>query len=203
VTPTDGQYILDRWTASLSQASKLTFQQSTDAPVGFKNSLKVTVASSFTPAAGDFFNVAQVVEGNNVADLEWGTADALTATVSFYAKVSVEGSYAVTVWSGNGDRNYTTDVALTTSWAKYSIVVTGLTSGTVDAGAGAGLRIAFDLGSGSDFQTTAGSWQTGSYDINTASSTRLVSQSNGATFYLTGVQLTAKNWRCVRGISQK
>jgi hypothetical protein len=189
VTPTGSAYLLDRWAASLSQASKLTFEQSTDAPVGFKNSLKITVASSFSPAAGDFFNIAQVVEGNNVADLEWGTADALTATVSFYAKVSVAGSYAVTVWSGNGDRNYTTDVALTTSWAKYSIVVAGLTSGTVDAGTGAALRVAFDFGSGSDFQTTAGSWQTGNYDINTTSSTKFVSQSSGATFYLTGVQL--------------
>jgi len=191
VTPTGSGYLLDRWTASLSQASKLTFEQSTDAPVGFKNSMKITVASSFTPAAGDFFNVAQVVEGNNVADLEWGTADALTATVSFYAKVSVAGSYAVTVWSGNGDRNYTTDVALTTSWAKYTIVVDGLPSGTVNTGNGAGLRIAFDLGSGSNFQTTAGSWQTGNFGVNTTSSTKFVSQSNGATFFITGVQLEA------------
>ena len=189
VTPTASGYLLDRWTASLSQASKLTFQQSTDTPAGFKNSVKITVASSFSPAAGDFFNIAQVIEGNNIADLEWGTSDATTVTVSFYAKVSVAGSYAVTIWSGNGDRNYTTNVSLTTSWAMYSIVVTGLTSGTVDGGTGAGIRIAFDLGSGSDFQTTAGSWQTGSYDINTSSSTKFVSQSNGATFYITGVQL--------------
>jgi len=189
VTPTGSGYIVDRWTASLSQSSKLTFQQVTDAPVGFANSLKVTVASQFTPAAGDFFNIAQVIEGNNISHLELGSANAKTITLSFYAKVSVAGNYGVTLWSGNGDRHYITNVALTTSWAEYSITASGFSSGTFNTDNTQGMRVAFDLGSGSDFNNTAGTFGTGSYDINTSSSTLFVSQSAGATFQITGVQL--------------
>jgi len=147
------------------------------------------VASQFTPAAGDFFNIAQVIEGNNISHLELGSANAKTITLSFYAKVSVAGNYGVTLWSGNGDRHYITNVALTTSWAEYSITASGFSSGTFNTDNTQGMRVAFDLGSGSDFNNTAGTFGTGSYDINTSSSTLFVSQSAGATFQITGVQL--------------
>ena len=39
VTPTDGQYTLDRWAVVATQASKFTVQQSTTSTTGFVNSL--------------------------------------------------------------------------------------------------------------------------------------------------------------------
>jgi hypothetical protein len=72
VTPVNGQYLVDRFYFSPSQASKFTSQQnagSVTPPVGFSNYLGFTVASAVTIGASDFFFFAQPIEGFNTADL--------------------------------------------------------------------------------------------------------------------------------------
>ena len=58
VTPTNGAYTLDRWSATLTQASKFTVEQTitgVSAPVGFTDYLAVTSSSAYSVLTGDFF----------------------------------------------------------------------------------------------------------------------------------------------------
>ena len=69
-TPTtNGTYNLDRWRASLSQASKFSVQQSSTAPTGFTRSILCTSLSAYTVGSSENFNIQQCIEGFNTADL--------------------------------------------------------------------------------------------------------------------------------------
>jgi hypothetical protein len=85
VTPTTTSYVLDRWLAGLSVTSKFSVQQnagSVTPPAGFTNYLGVTSLSAYTVGAPEQFGIRQSIEGYNVADLNWGTSNAKTITVS-------------------------------------------------------------------------------------------------------------------------
>ena len=84
VTPTDAQYTLDRFNFRLSQSSKLTAQQdsSSNTVAGFTSSMKVTSLSAYSVTSSDYFVLDQNIEGYNVADLGWGTANAKTVKLS-------------------------------------------------------------------------------------------------------------------------
>ena len=106
VTPTDGQYTLDRYKFSLAQTSKLTTQQSTTAPTGFASSLLVTSSSAYSVLTGDNFNVLQWIEGYNTADLAWGTASAATVTLSFWVRSSLTGTFGGSIVNNNQNYSY-------------------------------------------------------------------------------------------------
>jgi hypothetical protein len=191
VTPTTSTYLVDRFIAGLSQASKLTFQQVADAPTGFKFSTKITVASQFAPAAGDFFDYSQRIEGQNIIDLAFGTASAAAITVSFYAKTSVAGTYSASLANNGSTRTYVFSVALTTSWARYTVTIPGDTTGTWATDNTVGLRLRFNLGTGTTYQTASpNTWLAGNY-LAATGSTQFVNQTAGATLNITGVQLEA------------
>ena len=189
ITPTAAVgYTLDRFNGVNTIASKLTYQQVSDAPTGFNNSLKITVASAATPSAGDQFRLCQPVEGYNIADFGWGAAGALAVTVSFKAKASIAGTYSVALWNGANGRSYVTTVSLTTSWASYSFTVPGDTTGTWATNNTLGLEVIFDLGGGSNWVTsTTNAWQAANY-FRASGSVSLVGNA-GATLNITGVQL--------------
>ena len=191
ITPVaNGGYTVDRFSDTVTQSSKLTFQQVTDAPAGFSNSMKIMVASTATAGAGDQFRFNQAIEGYNIADFAWGTASASAISVSFWAKASVAGTYSVTVWNFNLNRSFVSTVALTSSWAKYSILISGDTSGSWSTAwtNGVGLELIFDLGNGSTWETsTLNSWQAAT-KMKATGSVSLVSNA-AATLNITGVQL--------------
>ena len=191
VTPSSASYYtVDRFIGVGTQASKLTWQQVSDAPAGFTNSLRISVASAATPSASDQFRFGQLIEGFNVADLGWGTANAQSVTISFRAKASVAGTYSVALLNGFNGRSYVTTVSLTTSWASYSFTVPGDTSGTWATGNTTGIEIQFDLGGGSNWTTsTTNAWQ-GSNFFKASGSVSFVSNA-AATLNITGVQLEA------------
>jgi hypothetical protein len=191
VKPTTSTYLVDRFTAGISQASKLTFQQVADAPTGFKYSTKITVASQFAPAAGDVFHYSQLIEGQNIIDLAFGTASASSITVSFYAKTSVAGTYSASLSNKDSTRTYVFSVALTTSWAKYTVTIPGETTGTWATDNTIGLSLRFNLGTGTNYQTASpNTWLAGNY-LAATGSTQFVNQTAGATLNITGVQLEA------------
>ena len=67
-----------------------------------------------------------------------------------------------------------------------TITIVGDTSGTWEKGTAVGIRINWNLGAGSDFLGTAGAW--GNRFFGATGSVSLIG-TNGATFYITGVQL--------------
>ena len=192
VTPTSGQYTLDRWCIFVSQTSKLTIQQDAGAvtpPAGFADYLGVTSSSAYSITSSDFFNLFQVIEGYNVADLNWGTANAKTVTLSFWVRSSLTGTFGGALQNSANNRSYpfTYTISSANTWEQKSITVAGDTSGTWLATNGAGLRVFFGLGLGSTLTGPAGAWAGATYyGANGATS---VVGTNGATFYITGVQL--------------
>jgi len=191
VTPSGAgtnNYIADRWSAFIQQASKLTFQQVVDAPAGFKYSLKATVAAQYTPLTGDTFSIQQRIEGQNIVDLAFGTASAQTITATIWVKGSVAGNYTCFFINGAANRSYLGVLPVTTSWVKQTVTLIGDTSGTWTTDNTTGMFFGISLGGGATFQTTTGSWQAGNF-IQGSSAVQFVSQVNGSTLQFTGVQL--------------
>jgi hypothetical protein len=190
VTPTNGQYGVDRWQAYLTQASKFSMQQSSTAPAGFKNSLLVTSLSAYSVVSGDLFNVLQFIEGFNVADLDWGTANAKTVTLSFWVRSSLTGTFGgVLRNTGGGTRSYpfSYTIAVADTWEQKTITVPGDTTGSWNTTNGQGIGVVFDLGVGATFEGTAGAWANSNL-YGTTGATSVVG-TNAATWFITGVQL--------------
>jgi hypothetical protein len=190
VTPASGQYTLDRWQAQLSSASKFSIQRSAIAPAGFSNSLLVTSLGAYSVTSGDFFVIQHNIEGFNFADFGWGSANAQPATLSFWVRSSLTGTFTGSFRNSAGNRAYPYSYTIISAntWQFVSITVTGDTTGTwVGATNGTGVQIFFDFGSGSANQGTPGAWVNGSFNAATGQTNLL--GTNGATFYITGVQL--------------
>jgi len=189
VTPTNGQYLVDRFTTALTQASKFTAQQSTTAPVGFTNSLKITSSSAYSVISTDYFGIGQVIEGFNVADMGWGTANAKTVTLSFQVYSSLTGTFGGAIFNDSANRSYpfTYTISSANTWTTASVTIAGDTTGTWATNNSGGMKIYFNLGTGSTYSGTAGAWA-GTFYISATGATSVVG-TNGATFYITGVQL--------------
>jgi hypothetical protein len=190
ITPTDGGFLVDRFRFGISQTSKFTSQQTSGSvtpPTGFTNYLGLISSSAYTPVTGDYFFIGQRIEGYNVADLAWGTAAAVPVTLSFWVRSSLTGSFGGALQAGKSYTfSYTINAANT--WEYKSITISGDTSTAMSSvTTGKGIELIICLGSGSGQQTAAGSWTAGGFV--SPPSTVNVCATNGATFYITGVQL--------------
>jgi len=193
VTPATGAYTLDRWAVEMSQASKFSVQQnagSVTPPTGFKNYLGATSLSAYTVGASEYFVIGQAIEGYNIADLAFGTADAATVTLSFWVRSSLTGTFGGTVLNSGASRNYVFSYTINAAntWEQKTVTITGDTSGTWLTTNGAGLFVRFSIGAGSSVTGTAGSWSGTTYRSVTGQTS--VVGTNGATFYITGVVKT-------------
>jgi hypothetical protein len=188
---TDNTYTLDRWFTSATQNSKFTVAQSSTAPAGFINSLLATSSSAYTVGAGELFTVNQYIEGLNVADFAWGTASASTVTLSFWVRSSLTGTFGGSISNSGVNRSYpfTYTISSANTFEYKTITIAGDQSGTWLTTNGIGIRIWMGLGVGSSFSGTAGSWAGADYRGATGATS--VVGTNGATFYITGVQLEA------------
>ena len=191
VTPSN-TYTLDRWTAYASQSSKYTVQQnagSVTPPAGFTNYLGVTSSSAYSITSSDIFIVRQYIEGYNIADLGFGTANAKTLTLSFWVRSSLTGTFGGSFTNSAENRAYpfTYTISAANTWEQKSVTFAGDTSGTWLTTNGTGMEVIFGLGVGSTYSGTAGAWA-GSAFYSATGATSVVG-TNGATFYITGVQL--------------
>jgi hypothetical protein len=181
---------VDRWKGQASGGGVYTQQRSTTVPAGFTNSVLLTVTTADSSIAStDYYIWGQAIEGFNAADLGWGTANAQTVALSFWVRSSVTGIYALFV-GNNGDTRslvstYTINAANT--WEQKTVTIAGDTSGTWATDSNIGIGLWFTLGAGSSFNATANVWNA-SLEMNTSGSTQWIA-TNGATFYITGVQL--------------
>ena len=185
-------FIVDRFNTYTTQASKLTGQQnagSVTPPAGFNNYLGLTSTSAYSVGSGDIFTLFQNIEGYNVADLNWGTANAKTVTLSFWVRSSLTGTFGGSLLNGAQNRAYPFSYTISSAntWEQKSITVAGDTTGTWLTTNGRGLIVGLGLGNGSTFSGTAGAWTAGQIYSPTGSTS--VVGTNGATFYITGVQL--------------
>jgi len=192
VTPTNGQYTLDRWYTGVAQTSKLTIQQnagSVTPPAGFTNYLGITSSSAYSVISTDFFYVQQVIEGFNTADLAWGTANAKTVIISFWVRSSLTGTFSGVLQNYAGNRSYpfTYTISSANTWEQKTVTVAGDTTGTWSTNNSGGVVLLFSVGAGSSRSGTAGAWAGSAFYAATGAVS--VVGTNGATFYITGVQL--------------
>jgi hypothetical protein len=158
-------YALDRWQlVSGGGAARVTISRDTDSPAGYGFSQKIdctTVDSSV--AAGDLISIMHKMEGQNtgVQSLLWGTSDAKTVTLSFWAKTdrSGGGNMGVMLQSAGTDY-YATSVAITSTWTKFTVVIPGSENTVPVNDNSVELSVAFTMYSGSTFIQTAETWMT-------------------------------------------
>jgi hypothetical protein len=182
-------YTLDRWLAvGLASGGVYSVQQVAEAPAGFVNSLKVTVTTA-QASVNASYTVQQRIEGFNIADFAWGTANAQPITVSFWVRSSLTGTFGGSVTNSAFNRTYPFPyiISAANTWEYKTITIPGDTTGTWLTNNGIGLELNFGLGAESAREATANVWAntvarqpTGSVD--------LISTLN-ATWQVTGVQL--------------
>jgi hypothetical protein len=192
VTPTAAEtYTLDRWNAYTSQASKFSVQRnagSVTPPAGYTNYLGVTSLSAFSLGVSDYCLIGQRIEAFNVADFGLGASGASTFTISFWVRSSLTGTFGgIAGNNSNYSYPFTYTINSANTWEQKFVTIVGPTAGTWGTGNSTGLGFVFSLGAGSSFLGAAGSWAATGY-LGATSQTNMVA-TNGATFYITGVQL--------------
>ena len=186
-------YTLDRWRVFQSVAGKFTVQQnagSVTPPAGFNNYLGVTSVSAYSVGSGDYYLVDQPIEGFNVADLNWGAATAQTVTVSFWVRSSLTGTFGASISNESFNRTYpfTYTISSANTWEQKSVTIVGDTAGSWNKTNSIGMQLRFVLGCGSSrLSSSINQWNNAGFDGPTGSTS--VVGTNGATFYITGVQL--------------
>jgi len=189
----DATYTVDRWVYYSDVGSKYTVQQnagSVTPPAGFSNYVGLTVSSAYsTLGATDYFLFGQPIEGYNIADFAWGTANAKTITLSFWVRSSLTGTFGGAIQNSAQTRSYPFSYTISSAntWEQKTITVAGCTDGVWQSTTSAGIQMFFGLGVGSTFSGTAGAWASANYFSSTGATN--VTATNGATFYITGVQL--------------
>ena len=190
-------YTVDRWgffnSTGTNRFSAQRNAGSVTPPAGFTNYLGFTVTSAYTPSGADEQFLSQQIEGFNVADLGWGTSNAQAVTATFWVRSSITGTHSGAVRNPNGySRSYpfTFTVSAANTWEQKTITIPGDTGGTWNTNNAAGIQFGFNLGSGPSSLGTASVWSATNAFTGATGSVQ-VSATNGATFYITGVQLEA------------
>jgi len=123
----------------------------------------------------------------------WGSANASPVTLSFWVRSSVTGNFPLVLMNGNSTRSYGTTYTINAAntFEYKTITILGDTTGTWATDNTAGIAVIFGFGGGSGRTVSAG-WGAGAAATatNVTGATQLIA-TNGATFYITGVQLEA------------
>jgi len=185
-------YNLDRYASLVNTDGVMTFQQVSDAPTGFKYSLKATATTADASlSATQRAILLQRIEGYNVIDFMLGSANAIQFTASFWVKSTLTGTFGGAFQNNSSARAYpfTYTISVANTWEQKTVSITGDTTGTWDTTTGTGLQIVWGLGVGSTYSGTAGAWAAG--DFNSATGATSVIGTLNATWQVTGVQLEA------------
>ena len=191
VSTSANTYLLDRFFTRIQGSSgSATVSRETDAPNGLSKSLKFTVGTAdSTLDSGHYNRVHQEIEGHHIPGLKWGTADAEPASLSFWVKSSVTGTYSIGIYNGAVDRSYVSEytISAANTWEYKTIYVAPITTGTWAIDSSAEVRITWSLGAGSTYSTgTVDQWQS-AFNFSSSNNVNLMATSS-ATFFLTGVQ---------------
>jgi hypothetical protein len=191
-------YTVDRWAVTQNTNGKLVAQQnaaSVTPPPGFTNYLGVTSQSAYVMTSSDSYTIYQWIEGYNINDLAYGTANARSIAVSFWVYTSLTGVYSWRLVGANNGGGYysyvsTFTVSVANTWQFYSFIVPGSTAGQWFTNNGNGLAFQITLANNTSSLITSSlnQWISGNFQVANTQTGNIVG-TNGATFYLTGVQL--------------
>jgi hypothetical protein len=156
---------------------------------GFNNHVVLDVTTASTPSGTDSYRFQQMIEGYNIGKLNWGTANAKSITLSFWAKSTLTGTFGGSV--ANGDYNrfnpFSYTISSANTWEYKTVTIAGDTSGTWHTTSGLGIRLNFSIGAGPDRLGTAGTWSSSVLEGVTGQTNHIAT--NGSNLRITGVQV--------------
>ena len=192
-------YVLDRTKFSITNGGTWTMSQSTTVPSGqgFSHSLKLDCTAADTSLGStDFLLLQQLIEGQNVQHLAFGTSGAKSVVVSFWIRSNKTGTYTLEFQQQDSSNTfYQNAKAFTISsadtWEKKEITFVGNTSNNIINSNAVGFYVNIWLGTGSS--RTSGTFTDGTWHNTTAnrihSSQVNLADSTSNELYLTGLQL--------------
>jgi len=194
--PGDSTYFIDRFLWNQATGGKILFQQnagSVTPPPGFVNYAGFTSNSSYSITSSDYWLLRHRIEGYNMADLAWGTANAKTVTLSFWVYSSLTGTFGGIIQNQPANYNYTYSYTINSAntWQYVTITIPGPTSGTWYNDTRTGIDLWFCLGCGSSNVGSTGTW--GSPRIFAPTGQVNVAGTSGAVWNITGIQLEKGN----------
>ncbi len=194
--PGGGYNTLDRWRFSQNSGGlgDFTAAQSTDVPSGegFSTSLKMTNSSAKTVTSAMTCFIQQKFEGQDLQQLKYGASSAESVTLSFYVRSSVTGTFCCHLFQSGNDRAHVKEYTISSAntFEKKTLTFTGDTASSLANDNSEELCVSWVLGAGSSAHLSADAWTsaTSSKGWCTSNQTNWIT-TNGATFYITGVQL--------------
>ena len=181
----------DRWEVQYGSSGTFTESQSTTAPDGFSNSLKLDCTTA--DASPNYLVIMQRIEGQNLQSLKKGTSAAESTTLSFYVRSSKTGTYQVNLLDGDNTRiiGATYTISSADTWEFKSITFAGDTTGTLDNDNNNSLHVEWWLASGSTYNSGAvpTAWEAMANGDRAAGLNVAIGASTSDDFHITGVQL--------------
>jgi hypothetical protein len=177
-------YAADQWLASWSVATGTAYAARVTQPTGGSPGyIGLATTPGCTLAAGSYASFSQRIEGNRIADLEWGTANAKQAVLRLRAWHTTGGTFTVRIGNADLTRSWLAPITLTAGITETILVIPGDTTGTWLKDTGIGVVLEFNIASGSNGVGVAG-WQAGN-------KYSLAGATNGLAAGNTGVNLTS------------
>jgi hypothetical protein len=198
VTAANDAATVDRFKFNEGTDGTYTSEQSSTAPDGFFNSVKLAVTGADTSlSASQYAYFYQSIEAQNLQHLNYGTASAKTLTLSFWVRSSKTGTYCVTLDKNDATRyhfikEYSIDTADT--WEYKTITIAPDSNIKASGGAiandnGHGIRVFWWLASGTTYNgATDNAWSSDTNDFVTTNQVNWM-DSTSNDFYITGIKL--------------
>ena len=189
-------YTLDRWKYARSANTEFSTSQSTDTPDGFANSVKLDcIGANGSTGSADYAYFRYHIEGQDLQELNKGTSAAKVATLSFYVKCDITGTFAINVVDENSRMCNLTYTVSNTNWNRYIVTIPADTSGALANNNSTQLSIHFYIIAGSNI-TSGGSLNSwGAYNsghLAQGHTANIVSTDHN--WYMTGDQLEISDY---------
>jgi len=162
-----GFYIADQWQAGGSLPAGLAYTVQRVAATTPKGSLyrfRCAVTTGVALAAGNLVSMDTVMEGNRVADFQWGTVNAKQVVLRFGFK-GPAGTYSATLHNVPQTRNYAGSFTITSGQANTDteqvLIIPGDVAGTWAKDNTAGLTLRIVIAVGTTYQTAPNVWTAG------------------------------------------
>ena len=189
-----GYYTCDRWKHDKDGSTgTYTMTQEADAPVGFKNSLKVNCTTA--GSSGDYDAIHNKIEAQDLSHLAYGTSSAKPITLSFWVKVSQTGTMQFNLLhyadAGTRQISYLYTINTADTWEKKTITFAGDTVRANDDDNTQGFILEWFLNSygGRTGSSVLTSWGSYTNAARFEGATIQIGDSTSDTWQITGVQL--------------
>lgn len=184
--------IIDGWRNFESGMSgAMDFQQSSSSPPpGYRFFLSAVSPRITNPTSTQAYTMQTAIEGTDWSPAGFGAAGAQPFIFDFQAQATIPGTYSGYCINGTGARSYVFNFTITLAnmWQQFYNTIPGDTGGTWQSTKNhIGIFCGFSLGSGTNFNTTPGTWQTGLF-YSTSTSFNLTSTA-GATLNIGAVHI--------------